>query len=265
MTDQPPGYTPPKANAWKDAVHPLEKLFWSGWTWVAALVLALSLGGALFCAIRQHTGAAAPVGDKSTPTQPAPPHFHMEVEESQGGITTTKGTTDGPSMHGDNINVKDLVCPIMSFDFGSIGGASFKGSLSVTQDTANILRWVCLIFAIPCIVVGTVKWVAKDYAHAIGEYGCALFLIAAFAWTPLLGWFFLGAFAWHKFAAWFPSAANAVRAKLAEAEAKAQDTAEVLAQRERAIDMLPPDTQKQIRASTSEVQDAIATAAKAGA
>lgn len=242
MTDQPPGYTPPKPV--RDRSTPIGPIAWLLLTVAILAVAAAAIG----YSTRQHTGAASPV-------QPVTEHnrFHMEVEESQGGITTTKGTTDGPSMHlsGNNMSASDLqlTVPIMSFDFGSVGGGSFAGSFKVSAGTALLLQWLCALLAIPCAVSGAFKWVGKDYPHAIGQWLCAIGLILAAMIPVLLGWFGFGAIIVLLVSHWFPSAAAKFGA--------------ILAQRERAIDVLPAELQKTIRASTTEKQDAIASKVKA--
>jgi len=224
----------PKPNAWKR----------NGLPWiVVALAFPLSmlvgLGLAWICPQSPHAAPAPAPTAQVVPT--------IEMRESTGGITTTKGHTDGPEMKlsgPDSVSADalQLTVPVMAFDFGSIGGGSFAGSFKVTAGTASLLRWLFALLAIPCAISGTFKYVGKDYVHAVGMWLTGLGLLLAAMIPALMGWIGFGAVVILLVSHWFPSLT-------ARAAKQAEDTLGKLADRVNpdalniAVEKLPVDHQ----------------------
>lgn len=193
----PPGYEPikPVANAWNKQ-NPLMPYLLG--------VCAMAIGAAVTLAFVAREQQA-----KQSQTAEIP-HSTITIETSTGGSRHDTGKTDGSdiALAGQNVSADDLHLDhtLISFDGLSIMGGGVAASFKVSGKTLELLRWLCIALAIPCLISGTVKWLAKDYIHAIGQGLCAIGLILAAMDPDLLAWFGLAAVACILISHWFPSA-----------------------------------------------------------
>lgn len=233
----------PTPNAWKSRVFGP----WRTVLIVSGIAAVLVGGGVLIYQTATKAQSAppaptpaSPVGYNLSPTQPI---VTIEAHTSRGGKTETKAATNGPDMtlRGDNVSASDLqlVVPIMDFDFGSIGGGSFAGSFKVSAGTARLLQWLCGLLALACAASAAVKWVGRDYVHAVGQGATAIGLALAALNPVLLGWFGFGAIVTLLVSHWFPSLA-------AKGKSEAEATLGSLA---RHLDIIAPETAKAVESS----------------
>lgn len=206
MTTLPPGPIPPVTK--KSKMSP----------WLVLPVFAAILTIVGFWIGMRHTGAASPVSEPISQAQidRAQPHTIITYETSKGGSTIKHGKADPSSFDasGDGVDVSamHLDHTLIDFDGLSIMGGGVAASFKVSGKTLAILKWLCVLLAIPCIISGTIKWMAKDFIHAIGQGLCALGLLLAAMDTDLLAWFGLGAVACLLVTHWFPAASAKVAA-----------------------------------------------------
>lgn len=214
MTTIPPGPIPP--------VTP-KRVTFPGPVWmVVVAVLSLVLFAVIVTlrtpGLSAKPGAASPVSEPISQAQidRAQPHTIITYETSKGGSTIKHGKAEPSSFDasGDGVDVSamHLDHTLIDFDGLSIMGGGVAASFKVSGKTLAILKWLCVLLAIPCIISGTIKWVAKDFIHAIGQGLCALGLLLAAMDTDLLAWFGLGAVACLLVSHWFPAASAKVAA-----------------------------------------------------
>lgn len=242
MTTLSPGPIPP--------VTP-KRVTISLWRLVPICLCLIAIVGVFGIAL--HRTSAKSDAPTSAVAAPAQPHTLITYETSKGGSTIKHGKAEPSSFDasGDGVDVSamHLDHTLIDFDGLSIMGGGVAASFKVSGKTLTILKWLCVLLAIPCIISGTIKWVAKDFIHAIGQGLCALGLLLAAMDTDLLAWFGLGAVACLLVSHWFP-AASAKIAKNAQAALK-----DVI---DEARDVLPADMANKIELPKHEATIAAA-------
>lgn len=212
MSQLPPGPIPPvtpEPNRWKR----------SNPTWPYFLgVCIMAIGACVGCIILAVD--SKPINPKHIDS-PLPaiaqPHTIIEIHSSTGGSRHDTGKADPSSvdLSGNTIDAEGLKLDhtLINFDGLSIVGGGVAASFKVSGKTLALLQWLCVILAVPCLISGTVKWLAKDYIHAAGQGLCAVGLLLAAMDPDLMAWFGLAAVACVLISHWFPSLATSVASK----------------------------------------------------